>query len=127
MKPTLSIIICLIFAATATAKREPVLGGRRPTQDVTSASGMFGIGAERHTVVDLIGLPDHRMGDALWVYYGFKTANDEPRTAGFDAAVIAFERDRVVAIRLTDSSVLRDFIAREKLKVTGPSYADLLR
>jgi hypothetical protein len=52
---------------------------------------------------------------------------DAPHSGNLDALAIAFQQNRVAAIRVTDSTVLRDLIARRKLQVTGTSYADLLR
>jgi hypothetical protein len=127
MKTFLSLAFCLILAAPAAAKREPVIVGRFQPDTTTNASGKFGVGAERRSVVEIIGLPSHRMGDTLWIYYDFTVVADAPRTGDLDALVIVFKHNRVAALRLTDSAVLRDLIARQKLKVTGPSYADLLR
>jgi hypothetical protein len=123
----LKVAVALMLATTAAAETRPVVAGRFQPEWTAGAAGKFGVGAERRTVVQMMGLPEHQIGDSLWIYYQCGTVSDDPRTKGLDALVILFQQNRVAALRLTDSTVLRNLIAQQKLKVTGPSYADLLR
>jgi len=121
------IVLLLILTALAVAKPESLVGARVHPEDRATAFGKFLLGAQRRTVVEIVGLPDQRIGADFWIYYQCRAIRDDPRTKGLDALVVLFKQDRVVAMRLTDSAALRKLIDQQALKVTGPSYADLLR
>jgi len=127
MKALLSIVLSLVLVVPAGAKTESVVAARVQPEDGAGSFGKFSIGAERRTVVEIAGLPDHRAGDDIWIYYNCGAMRDDPRAKGLDALVVLFKQNRVAVMRLTDSAALRNLIAQQRLKVTGPSYADLLR
>jgi hypothetical protein len=123
---SLSLAISLLAATPAPADSRPVVAGRLQPE-WAALSGKFGVGADRRMVIDMIGLPAERVGDTLWIYYQCSVVGDDSRARGLDALVVVFRQHRVVALRLTASTALRELIAKNKLKVTKPSYADLLR
>ena len=127
VKTSLSMAVLLILATLSAAESQPVTARRIQPEGAVGIPGKFGVGVDHRTVVDIVGAPDHRIGDNLWIYYDCGTIDDDPRARGLDALVVVFRENRVAAIRLTDSAALRNLIAQQKLKVTGPSYADLLR
>jgi hypothetical protein len=117
----------LAFAAPAGAKSDPTAVGRLQPDEGQGSAGKFALGALRRKVVAIAGLPNERIGDQLWIYYECGLKHDEPTAKGCDALVVIFKNDRVAAMKLTNVAALRTSLAQQKLKPTGPSYADLLR
>jgi hypothetical protein len=115
------------LSTSAIAKPEPIIGSRIHPSDEPAPTIAFKVGADRQTVLHVLGLPNERVGDYLWIYRDFKINREVAAAKGCDTLVVAFQRDRVVATKLTDGDVLRATLAQSKLKPTGPSYADLLR
>ena len=127
MKTTRLIFLALALAAPIAAKTDSAVVGRMHPEEGNGSGGHFGLGAARRTVVAIAGLPDERIGDSIWIYHRCSLSRDHPKTRGFDVMVVVFNADRVAAMKLTDGRALRNLLAQKELKVTGPSYADLLR
>jgi hypothetical protein len=74
-------------------------------------------GMKRDAVVQMLGQPCARLSPDAWVYFNFqprerREANvhlERPRT--LDTALVLFENDRVIQIRLCDSKPVRAYIA----------------
>jgi hypothetical protein len=96
-------------------------------QSESEISRKFGVGAKRGHVMEVIGLPDARVSTDLWIYYHYDGAREKSKGTECDTLIVQFKKDRVVAMKLTSGSALRDLLAQRRVEVTGPSYADLLR
>jgi hypothetical protein len=79
-------------------------------------------GLKRESVIQRLGQPCAKLSPDAWVYFNFQPRErreayvhlERPRT--LDTALVLFENDRVVHIRLCDSQPVRAFIATLKSK-----------
>lgn len=80
-------------------------------------------GASPEVVRKTLGVPSATMGPELWVYFEFSKSNPNAANPAFDTLVIAFERNRVIAVKITDGRVVRRLLAEHQAQLAAASLA----
>lgn len=83
---------------------------------------MYGRGTPRGQVLKVLGEPSARLGANVWVYFHFR-ADDPTVDPKLDTLVLAFERDKVIGLRLSDDATMRRIVAQRAPKLAGPVVA----
>jgi hypothetical protein len=60
----------------------------------------------------ILGAPHATLGPDLWIYWDFDAPNPNRANPEFDTLVVAFEHERVVAVKITDGRVVRQLLAQ---------------
>jgi len=80
-------------------------------------------GSSSVVVQKTLGVPSAKMGQDLWVYFNFTHGNPNAVTPAFDTLVVAFENNRVVAVKVTDGRVVRQLLAQHKAQSVPAAVA----
>jgi hypothetical protein len=68
----------------------------------------------------ILGAPDAFLRPDIWIYWNFGPNADNPAV---DTLIVAFEQDRVVAVKTTDGRVLRQLLAQAARNAKGNPVA----
>lgn len=93
-----------------------------PTGDYDVVKVNFGPGASSARVRAQLGRPDATLGPDLWIYWNFGNPHPYRANPEHDTLVVAFERNRVVAVKIADGQAVRRLLAS-----AGPGPAIALR
>ena len=68
-------------------------------------------GSSSAEVRSALGPPHATLGADLWIYWNFGAPNPNGANPAYDTLVIAFERNRVSAVKITDGRAVRQLLA----------------
>ncbi|MBI5768078.1 MAG: hypothetical protein HZA93_09800 [Verrucomicrobia bacterium] len=71
----------------------------------------------------ILGAPHATLGADLWVYWNFGAPNPNHANPEFDTLVVAFARERVVAVKITDGRVVRQLLAQAAAQTKAAAMA----
>jgi hypothetical protein len=119
-----SLLVSCGLALTIAAGPLSAAGERKSPDDLVPfpSRPFIAKGLERESVILMLGQPSAKLSPDIWVYFDFRPVDpressvyiERPQTV--DTALVIFESDRVVHIRLCDSKPVRAFLARLERK-----------
>lgn len=106
---------CAHFLAGAPA--DPLVAFREQPPVLNSLSELVRLGTVRRDVESLIGAPGDRLSRDVWVYWNFKTTDEDTNRRGYDTLLITFVDDRVVNLKVVSSGPVKQFLALQRQRL----------
>lgn len=80
-------------------------------------------GASSAVARRILGAPQATLGSDLWIYWNFGAPNPNRANPEFDTLVVAFEQERVIAVKITDGRVVRQLLAQAAAQAKAAAVA----
>lgn len=109
-----ALLVAALFgppaAHSVASERGPVIAFRALRETINEP--VFGRGMPANEVLRLLGEPDERLAQGLWVYWDYRTNRTSLNAQGLDTLVIAISHETVVGLKIVPRQSLEPFVTR---------------